>query len=129
LKENRAEIASQIAKEFLGKAETIDDFKVIIELVNKSGEFLIEIGNILGESEEKVVAVMHSKLEPRLVVTANRSAIGGGANAGKLASSITKIIGGGGGGKPYLGQGGGGDIEKFRESFNEIRKAIITHLS
>ena len=129
MKEIRAEIADQIAKEFLGKAEMIGDFKVIIELVNKSGEFLIDIGNIFRELEEKVVAVMHSKLEPRLVVTANRSAIGGGANAGKLASSVKKIIGGGGGGKPHLGQGGGGDIEKFRESFNEIRKAIMSHLS
>ena len=122
------EMARQTARELLGKAEEIGGVKLIIEAVDKGGEFLIEVGNALGDEEAKVVAVMHSVVEPRLVVTANKAAVGVGFNAGKLASVVAEVIGGGGGGKPHLGQGGGGDIDKFRAARDAIREAFSAQL-
>ena len=122
------EMARQTARELLGKAEEIGGVKLIIEAVDKGGEFLIEVGNALGDEEAKVVAVMHSVVEPRLVVTANKAAVGVGFNAGKLASVVAEVIGGGGGGKPHLGQGGGGDIDKFRAAKDAIREAFSAQL-
>jgi len=122
------EMARQTARELLGKAEEIGGVKLIIEAVDKDGEFLIEVGNALGDEEAKVVAVLHSVVEPRLVVTANKAAVGVGFNAGKLASVVAEVIGGGGGGKPHLGQGGGGDIDKFRAARDAIREAFSAQL-
>jgi alanyl-tRNA synthetase len=122
------EVAKRMAREFLDRAEAIGEVKVIIEPVSKGGDFLIEVGNALGETGEGVVAVMHSEVEPRLVVTANRAAQKLGVDAGELAKAVAEVIGGGGGGKPHLGQGGGGDIEKFKASREAILGAVRAQL-
>jgi alanyl-tRNA synthetase len=124
----RAELARQLASDLLGRTKVLGDTRVIVEAVDKSGDFLIEVGNALGELEEKVVVVMHSTLEPKLVVTANRSAVADGVNAGRLVASVARTVGGGGGGKPHLGQGGGGDVGRFRASVDAIREAVKAHL-
>ena len=123
------ETSKQTAKELLEEAEKIGDVNLIIELIDKDGDFLIEVGNALNEQEEKVVAVMHSGVEPRLVVTASQAMIAQGVHAGDIASAVSEIIGGGGGGKSHLGQGGGGDKEKFRKEKGKILKAVKGQLS
>ena len=124
----RQEMAKHMAREFLDRAEVIGEVKVIIEPVGKGGDFLIEVGNALSETGEAVVAVMHSEVEPRLVVTVNRAAQKLGVDAGELAKAVAMVIGGGGGGKPHLGQGGGGDVEKFKASREAILGAVRTQL-
>ncbi|MDH5792838.1 MAG: alanine--tRNA ligase-related protein, partial [Candidatus Bathyarchaeota archaeon] len=124
----RQEMAGRMAREFLDRAEAIGEVKVIIEPVGKGGDFLIDVGNALGETGEGVVAVMHSEVEPRLVVTANRAAQKFGVDAGELAKAVARVIGGGGGGKPHLGQGGGGDAEKFKASREDILGAVRAQL-
>jgi alanyl-tRNA synthetase len=122
------EMAGRMAKEFIEDAERVGELKVIIKPVEKRGDFLIEVGNVLGEEKDGVVAIMHSEAEPRLVVTANKMAQEMGIDAGTLASAVARLIGGGGGGKPHLGQGGGGNIEKFRNSREAILRAIREQL-
>jgi alanyl-tRNA synthetase len=121
--------STQLATKLLDSAEVVGETKVIIDAVDQGSEFLIEIGNALNEVEKPIVAVMHSSTDPRLVVTANRAAVDVGVNAGKLASEVAKIIGGGGGGKPHLGQGGGGDIEKFNSEKEAIRRVVKSQLT
>ncbi len=124
----RQEIAGQMAREFLDRADAIGEVKVIVEPVGKGGDFLIEVGNALGETGEGVVAIMHSEVEPRLVVTANKAALKLGVDAGELAKAVAGVIGGGGGGKPHLGQGGGGDVERFKASREAILGAVRAQL-
>ncbi|MDH4210512.1 MAG: alanine--tRNA ligase [candidate division WOR-3 bacterium] len=44
--------------------------------------------------------------------------------ANKLIKDISKILGGGGGGKPHLAEGGGGDPEKIKETIAFLEKSI-----
>jgi alanyl-tRNA synthetase len=118
----------RLAAELLKSAETIGETRVMVEAVDQGSEFLIEVGNALNDYEIPIVASMHSASEPRLVVTANRNAVEQGVDAGKLANEVSKMIGGGGGGKPHLGQGGGGDVEKFKKERERILKVIKAHL-
>ncbi|OGC42313.1 alanine--tRNA ligase [candidate division WOR-3 bacterium RBG_13_43_14] len=44
--------------------------------------------------------------------------------AGKLIKEISKILGGGGGGRPHLAEGGGGDPAKITAAIDRLRKII-----
>ena len=117
------------AERLLEKAERVDDTVVVIESVVEGADFIIEVGNALTRQEGKpVVAVMHSEVEPRIVVAASEAAVMRGFHAGELASEVAKIIGGGGGGEPHFGQGGGGDVEKFKAERKRIMKAVEEQL-
>ncbi len=121
----RAESSMNIAEDLLEGAEPLDgDGKLIVEQVDKGAEMLIEVGNALKQKTDHLVAVLHSGIEPRVVVISSGTAITRGYDAGKLAKEVTNVIGGGGGGKPHLGQGGGSDLEKFKTKKDEIREVV-----
>jgi alanyl-tRNA synthetase len=121
----RAENSMNIAENLLENSDTLDgDGGLIVNLVDKNPEMLIEVGNALKQKKEHFVAVLHSSIKPRLVVVSSDEATRRGYHAGKITKEISRIIGGGGGGKPHLGQGGGSDIEKFRTNKNEIKKVV-----
>jgi alanyl-tRNA synthetase len=49
--------------------------------------------------------------------------------ANKLIKEISKILGGGGGGKPYMAEGGGGDPKRIPDAINYLKTKITnTHL-
>jgi len=118
-----------MADNLLKKAVKSKNVDIIVESLSEDSAFLIEVGNALTQQEEsQVVVVMHSEVEPRLVVMSSRAAVASGLDAGELASEIANIIGGGGGGEPHFGQGGGGDVNKFKEERNQIIKAVERQL-
>jgi len=48
-------------------------------------------------------------------------------NAGKLIKEVGKILGGGGGGRPDMAQGGGTKVENIEEAVRRLREAIEIH--
>lgn len=65
---------------------------------------------------------------PQILVSAGRGAIGMGVHAGKLASELSKMLGGGGGGKDFFGQGGGvraESLERIRDMAEELLGGIL----
>jgi len=65
---------------------------------------------------------------PQILVSAGRGAIGMGVHAGKLASELSKMLGGRGGGKDFFGQGGGGrveSLERIRDRAEELLRGIL----
>ena len=85
----------------------------------KSTKDLTELGGTLTIEDPSVVAVLGGLNEKMsLIISLGAQAIKTGLHAGNLIRKITKEIGGGGGGKPDLGQGGGipiMELEKFKE--------------
>ena len=70
----------------------------------------LDVRSRLGESEPAVVAVAGVANErPLVVVATNQAARDKGVKAGDLVRLAAKTLGGGGGGKPDLAQGGGQD--------------------
>jgi alanyl-tRNA synthetase len=120
----KAESSDRLAKELLDSAEEFEGCKVIVSVIDKKSDLIIEIGNSLKRMEDTFVAVFHSTLEPRAVVIASDSAMKLGYHAGNITRQLSTIIGGGGGGKPHLGQGGGSSMNKFTENVDDI-KAIV----
>ena len=84
---------------------------------------IVLLNNKIVEQEPNAVTVLVLvKDSARIFVGAGKQAISHGVHAGKLAGKLASIVGGGGGGKDYFGQGGGtnvkaaGDVAKNSES-------------
>lgn len=62
--------------------------------------------------------------KPVLIAATTPLARENGVKAGDLAKLGSKVLGGGGGGKPDLAQGGGADATKIGEALAEIRRSL-----
>jgi len=69
---------------------------------------IISLNSRIIEKQPKAVTVLILvKDSVRVFVGAGKEAIAQGVHAGKLAGKLASLVGGGGGGKDYFGQGGG----------------------
>ena len=62
--------------------------------------------------------------KPMLVVAITKQAEANGAKAGDLVRLASGILGGGGGGKPDIAQGGGSDLSKIAAAISAIRSEL-----
>ncbi|MBP1737506.1 MAG: alaS [Oscillospiraceae bacterium] len=101
------------ADQFLFGAKNVGDLKVITATVGEAEpDTLRQIGDVLRDKDDTVVAVLSSVREDKItfVAVCGKQAIKAGVKAGDLIKSVTKICGGSGGGKPDSAMGGGRDI-------------------
>jgi alanyl-tRNA synthetase len=76
-------------------------------------------------SESCVVALAASiESKPVIIVTVNQLAQKQGAKAGDLVRLASQILGGGGGGKPDIAQGGGTDASKISSALLAITESL-----
>lgn len=61
---------------------------------------------------------------PLVVIAVNEGAQAKGLKAGTLVKTASQVLGGGGGGKPDLAQGGGQDVSKIDEALATLRQHI-----
>jgi alanyl-tRNA synthetase len=81
----------------------------------------------LGEGSPAVVALGAQDADSgrgTVVVAANDAAVKAGHKAGTLVGLASKVLGGGGGGKPALAQGGGVDGSKLDQAWAAIATAL-----
>ena len=111
-----AKVLSRVPE--LAKAVVVaGSYKLLsLEVELDSSELLRSLALALrSEIGEESVVILGSKASGSAVVLAavGAAAIANGAKAGELVSVASKILGGGGGGKPDLAQGGGSDVSKL----------------
>ena len=93
--------------------------------VRSDVDYLIKLGNMIIKKDPKAVVVLCNVNElVNLVVMAGREAIRLGINAGEVASEMAKAVGGGGGGKPNLGQGGWDNLKRTAEAIKVAKEAV-----
>jgi alanyl-tRNA synthetase len=59
----------------------------------------------------------------RIMIMAGEIALKKGVNAGEIAAEASRLLGGGGGGRPNFAQGGGAQVENVQEA---VKKAEAT---
>ncbi len=133
LRNNRNEIerlrllyAESIVNDLLKKALPIGLIK-FISFVDRRliTDDIIFIGNEIIKRDPNAVAVLVTGAQKvNVVVVAGKNAVKYGVNAGDLARLIGKKIGGGGGGKPELGQAGGIDFENINQALKDIEEVL-----
>ena len=102
--------------------------KVAVRNVGHFGSFdalrktVLDIRGQLGEDAPVVVALagVSADDKPMVAVATNEAARKGGIKAGDLVRGASRILGGGGGGKPDFAQGGGSDASKIDAALQSL---------
>ncbi|MCZ7397120.1 MAG: alanine--tRNA ligase, partial [Candidatus Methanoperedens sp.] len=113
----KAELAEVRVKAMMSDAVDVKGLKVISKkLPHADVEELIKAATEFSKNED-VVAILASDLGGvKLVVAAGERAQKKGVNSGAIVREMSKLVGGGGGGKPGIAQGGGTDVTRIQEA-------------
>jgi alanyl-tRNA synthetase len=87
---------------------------------------VLDVRGQLGEDVPAVVALagVNEEGKPMVAVATNEAARKSGIKAGDLVRGASKVLGGGGGGKPDFAQGGGADATKIDAALNALAQAV-----
>jgi alanyl-tRNA synthetase len=110
----------------LDKSRTVKSVKLITHMLDGYDiDFLITIANMLTKKEARAVVLLGQLDQTvRIVVMAGERAVMNGVDAGKIASAISRIVGGGGSGRPNFGQGGGTQLEKVSDALRAVTGVV-----
>jgi alanyl-tRNA synthetase len=78
----------------------------------------------LGDAASVVALTADVGGKPVAIVATSPAAREAGANAGALAKTMASVLGGGGGGKPDLAQGGGSDVTAIPAALDAVRREL-----
>ena len=86
--------------------------------------FVLDVRNRLNDPSHVIAAVGLANDKPAVVIAVGPDAQQAGLKAGALVTSACKTLGGGGGGKPDLAQGGGQDATKVSQALQDVRDQV-----
>ncbi len=114
---------------FVERAETIGDLTLVAETAEgvAPGDLrtlATEIRSRLGERPAVVALVGGPSDKPAAVVATTAGARSRGLSAGDLIRTACSVLGGRGGGRPDLAQGGGTDAAKSGAALSSVRDAV-----
>jgi alanyl-tRNA synthetase len=106
--------AVTVVAEDAGTLNTADDLRLLVTTVRER----------LGSDPATVALAARAGGKPVVIVGTNQAARDAGVNAGALAKTAAGVLGGGGGGKADLAQGGGTDADAIPAALSAVVSAI-----
>ena len=90
------------------------------------GDLLREAGDWLRNDIKSGVVILGAVVgdRPTMIVMATRDFVDQGFNAGNLVREAAKAMGGGGGGRPDMGQAGGRSPDKLRDALRSAEEGV-----
>lgn len=124
-----AEAKAQIPA-LLESVETVGDVKFIAKNIGEiSGDDLrtltIDVRNRVSAEAAVIFLAAESNAKPIVIAATTQPARDLGIKAGQLVSIAAKILGGGGGGKPDLAQGGGTNVAEIDSAIAAVREQLL----
>lgn len=116
---------------FADAAESIDGVQVVAKHLPEPASteelrtFALDVRERLGDAPAVVAVTALSSERPVIVSAVNPAAIGRGLKAGHLIRVASKVLKGGGGGRPDVAQGGGSDALAVPDALQELKREII----
>ena len=103
---------------------------LIVNVGDVNGDILREMTDWFRARVPSGVAVLGAVADgkPQLIACVTDDLVKRGLDAGKIVKTISKAIGGGGGGKPTLAQAGGKDASKLDEALEGVEALIVESL-
>ncbi len=120
----KSKAASSIVDDLIADKTMVGETGVITAKVqNFDNNRLRDLGDKIKDKVTNCVVVLASDNDGKvlLVVSADDAAVKAGAHSGKTISTIAKLVGGGGGGKPQMAQAGGKNAAGIEDA---LAKAI-----
>jgi len=126
----KAELAEARVRAMVSDAANVNGLKVISKKIPHADvEELIKVATEFSKNDDAVALLASDLGGVKLVVSAGAHAQKMGVNAGAIVREMSKIVGGGGGGKPGIAQGGGTDAQKIEEALEMGVKMVKEKLN
>jgi alanyl-tRNA synthetase len=131
LEELAKEWADKEAERLIHSPETVGEVKLCQAKYfrGEEGEIVSLNNRILEQEPNAVTVLLLVKESARVFVGAGKQAIARGVHAGKLAGTLASVLGGGGGGKEYFGQGGGTNVKAVDDVFKNAAPTLRAMLT
>ena len=128
----KSKLAQDAMGDVMDQVQEIKGVKLLaaeVDGVDMNG--LRDLGDQLKEKLGEGVVVLASGNDGKvsLMVTATDAAMKQGAHAGNLVKAIAGLVGGGGGGRPNMGQAGGKNPAGIQEALKKAAEALEGQLS
>ena len=127
----KAKEAAGAVDQMLAAAETVGSVKVLTKVVpNSDPGKLRQLGDVLRDKDESVVAVLATQVGEKLTILAvcGKLAVKAGVKAGDIVKNVCTLCGGSGGGKPDSAMGGGKDASKLPDALAGVAAFVGTKL-
>ncbi|GIG54633.1 alanine--tRNA ligase [Demequina activiva] len=131
LAQYRQQAMQQVAAQLVETAADVAGVRVVAhESANASDgddlrTLVTDVRSRLGEAGPSVVAASAAfNGRPQIVIATNQAARDAGLRAGDLVKVASSVLGGGGGGKPDLAQGGGQDATRIGAALESVVAAV-----
>ncbi len=126
IEELKGRLAEYQAGNLVEEAEELDGYRLVAEeLETGNTDELIQTGEDLVEDDSRMVVILGAADESaNLIIMAGKELIEKGIDCGKAVSEASKELGGGGGGRAKMGQGGGPKKDKLKDAINTAKKEI-----
>ncbi|MFW7415203.1 alanine--tRNA ligase [Demequina sp. SO4-18] len=133
LTQYRQQAMQQVAGQLVDTATDVNGIRLVAHESTTAADgddlrtLVTDVRARLGESEPTVVAASAAiNGRPQIVIGTNQAARDAGVRAGDLVKTASAVLGGGGGGKPDLAQGGGQDASKISDALVAVRDAVAS---
>jgi alanyl-tRNA synthetase len=130
-KKNRLNMEREAARKdsdtLLGQTQTVKGIKFIAaRMATDNQQVLRETADFLRDSLKSGIVVLGavSADRPIFIVTVTPDLVEKGYNAGNIIREVSRVAGGGGGGKPNFAQAGGRDKHKLGEALDLVKTLI-----
>ncbi|MDW8059047.1 MAG: alanine--tRNA ligase [Thermomicrobium sp.] len=126
-----AELATERVLPLVESAERVDGFRILSARVEvPTLEILRRLGDRLRDRIGSGVVILGTSVEdrPTILVMATRDAVERGVHAGRVVQTIAPRLGGRGGGRPEVAQGGGVDPSRLDEALAAARIEVKRQL-
>ena len=115
----KEELAHAHVHQMVQNAVEINGVRIVAELIpNADNDELMIVAGSLTEQDDVVAILVSDSGGVKIVVAAGEGAVKQGVNAGNIVSEMSRIVGGGGGGRPDMAQGGGVDPLKIDDALS-----------
>jgi alanyl-tRNA synthetase len=128
----RVELASVQVNELIGQVSTVDGIRLVASQVEAPDrDTLLQLADRLRDRLVSGVVVLGTAIDGRaaLLAAVTKDMVPRGLNAGRLIQSIAPIVGGRGGGRPELAQGGGTDVNRLDAALAAAREIVEHQIS
>ena len=118
----KEELAEARIKTLTAGAQNIDGLKVVVQKMGSADiDELLKAATLLADQD---CVVLLGSMTGKLVAAVGKSGLEKGIKAGNIIKAAAKALGGGGGGKPDLAQGGGPNVERIEEALRAGEDAM-----
>lgn len=124
-------VISSSIEDILSNVQVVNNIKIVCaEFDQLDADSLRNTADIIRSKLGTGVVVLASSYSDRVnfVAMASKDAVSSGIHCGNIVKEISKIAGGGGGGRPDMAQAGGKDVSKIDDALKQVLTIVSLQL-